>query len=77
MRFFEAVRKQNNDAQKMKYSAHVRDGSEHKLVPGYWYVEVYAHLQKKHILPSALDVFSIDAPNVDIIAQSNLWQAVA
>ena len=44
----------------MKYLAHVRDGSEHKLVPGYWCVEVYAHLKKKRILPLAMDVFSID-----------------
>ena len=51
-------------AKKMKYLAHVRDGSEHKLVPGYWCVEVYAHLKKKHILPLALDVFSIDDPAV-------------
>ncbi len=51
-------------AKKMKYLAHVRDGSEHKLVAGYWCVEVYAHLKKKHILPLALDVFSIADPTV-------------
>jgi len=51
-------------AKKMKYLANVRDGSEHKLVPGYWCVEVYAHLKKKRILPLALDVFSIDDPAV-------------
>jgi hypothetical protein len=51
-------------AKKMKYLAYVRDGSEHKLVPGYWCVEVYAHLKKKRILPLAMDVFSIDDPNV-------------
>ena len=51
-------------AKKMKYIAHVRDGSEHKLVPGYWCVEVYAHLKKKRILPLALDIFSIDDPAV-------------
>ena len=51
-------------AKKMKYLSTVRDGSEHKLVPGYWCVEVYAHLKKKHILPLALDVFSIDDPAV-------------
>lgn len=51
-------------AKKMKYLAHVRDGSEHKLVPGYCCVEVYAHLKNKHILPMALDVFSIDDPAV-------------
>jgi len=51
-------------AKKMKYLAYVRDGSEHKLVPGYWCVEVYAHLKKKRILPLAMDVFSINDPNV-------------
>lgn len=51
-------------AKKMKYLAYVRDGSENKLVPGYWCVEVYAHLKKKRILPLAMDVFSIDDPNV-------------
>lgn len=51
-------------AKKMKYLAHVRDGSEHKLVPGYWCVEIYAHLKKKCILPLALDVFSIEDPSV-------------
>jgi len=51
-------------ARKMKYLAHVRDGSEHKLVPGYWCVEVYAHLKSKRILPLALDVFSVEDPSV-------------
>jgi len=51
-------------AKKMKYLAYVRDGSEHKLVPGYWCVEVYAHLKNKRVLPLALDVFSIDDPTV-------------
>ena len=51
-------------AKKMKYLAYVRDGSEHKLVPGYWCVEVYAHLKNKRILPLALDVFSIKDPSV-------------
>ncbi len=51
-------------AKKMKYLGYVRDGSEHKLVPGYWCVEVYAHLKKKRVLPLALDVFSIDDPAV-------------
>ena len=51
-------------AKKMKYLAYVRDGSEHKLVPGYWCVEVYAHLKNKRVLPLALDVFSIDDPAV-------------
>jgi len=51
-------------ARKMKYVALVRDGSEHKLVNGYWCVEVYAHLNKKRILPLALDVFSVQDPAV-------------
>lgn len=51
-------------AKKMKYLAYVRDGSEHKLVPGYWCVEVYAHLKKRRILSLALDAFSIDDPSV-------------
>jgi hypothetical protein len=51
-------------ARKMKYLAHVRDGSEHKLVPGYWCIEVYAHLKGKRILPLALDAYSIDDPAV-------------
>ena len=51
-------------ARKMKYLAQVRDGSENKLVPGYWCVEVYAHLKGKRVLPLALDVYSIDDPAV-------------
>jgi hypothetical protein len=51
-------------ARKMKYLALVRDGSEHKLVPGYWCIEVYAHLKAKRILPLALDLYSIDDPAV-------------
>ena len=51
-------------ARRMKYLAHVRDGSEHKLVTGYWCIEVYVHLKAKRILPLALDVYSIDDPTV-------------
>lgn len=51
-------------ARKMQYLALVRDGSEHKLVPGYWCVEVYAHLNKKRIVPLAMDVFSIEDPKI-------------
>ena len=51
-------------ARRMKYLALVRDASEKKLVPGYWCVEVYAHLNKKRILPLSLDVFSIEDPAV-------------
>jgi|GEM_PF-1604760 hypothetical protein len=57
-------------ARKMKYLALVRDGSEHKLVTGYWCVEVYAWLAKKRIIPLALDVFSIEDP---LIGSQN-WQ---
>lgn len=51
-------------ARKMKYLAYVRDGSEHEIVPGYWCVEVYAHIKGKRVLPLALDAFSIDDPAV-------------
>ena len=51
-------------AKRMKYLAHVRDDSEHKLVPGYWCLEVYAHLKGKRILPLALEAYSIDDPAV-------------
>ena len=51
-------------ARRMKYLAYVRDGSEHKLVPGYWCVEVYAHLKGKRLLPLALEAYSIDDPAV-------------
>lgn len=51
-------------ARKMEYLALVRDGSEDKLVPGYWCVEVYAYFKGKKLLPLALDVFSVDDPTV-------------
>jgi hypothetical protein len=51
-------------ARKMKYLNLVYDGSEHKLVNGYWCVEIYAHLKKKRVLPLALEVFSTDDPCV-------------
>lgn len=51
-------------AKKMKYLALVRDGSEGKLVTGYWCIEVYAHLKSKRVLPLALDVYSIEDPSV-------------
>jgi len=56
-------------ARRMKYLALVRDASEKKLVPGYWCVEVYAHLNKKRILPLSLDVFSIEDP---VVGSQNL-----
>jgi Transposase DDE domain len=51
-------------AKKMKYLALVRDGSEDKLVKGYWCVEVYAGLKRKRVLPLALDVYSVEDPAV-------------
>ena len=51
-------------ARKMKYLALVRDGSEDKLVKGYWCIEVYASLRHKRVLPLALDVYSIEDPAV-------------
>jgi hypothetical protein len=48
----------------MKYLAMVRDGSEDKLVTGYWCVEVYAHIKGKKVMPLAMDVFSIEDPAV-------------
>jgi hypothetical protein len=51
-------------ARKMKYLATVYDGSEDKLVNGYWCLEVYAQLSKKRIIPLALDAFSTDDPAV-------------
>jgi len=56
-------------AKRMKYLALVRDASENKLVPGYWCVEVYAHLKAKRILPLAMDVFSIEDP---VVGSQNL-----
>jgi hypothetical protein len=46
----------------MKYLKLVYDGSESKLVPGYWCVEVYAHLNNKRILPLIMYTFGIDEP---------------
>jgi hypothetical protein len=51
-------------ARRMKYLAMVRDGSEDKLVAGYWCVEVYAYLKGKRVIPLAMDVFSIEDPAV-------------
>jgi hypothetical protein len=48
----------------MEYLANVYDGSEHKLVSGYWCLEVYAHLKHKRVLPLAMDVYSIEDPVV-------------
>jgi hypothetical protein len=51
-------------ARKMKYLNLVRDGSENKLVKGYWCTEIYACAKGKRVIPLALDVFSIDDPLV-------------
>lgn len=51
-------------ARRMKYLARVRDGSEDKLVNGYWCIEAYAHLKRKRVLPLALDAYSIEDPAV-------------
>jgi hypothetical protein len=51
-------------AERMEYLANVYDGSEHKLVPGYWCLEVYAHLKHKRVLPLAMDVYSVEDPVV-------------
>jgi len=51
-------------ARRMKYLARVRDGSEDKLVNGYWCIEAYAHLKHKRVLPLALDAYSIEDPAV-------------
>ena len=51
-------------ARKMPYLSLVYDGSEDRLVNGYWCLEVYAQLPRKRILPLALDLFSIDDPAV-------------
>lgn len=48
----------------MKYLAMVRDGSEDKLVAGYWCVEAYVYLKGKRVIPLAMDVFSIEDPLV-------------
>ncbi len=42
-------------AKRMEYLDLVRDGSEDKLVQGYWCIEVYAYLKGKRVLPLALE----------------------
>ena len=51
-------------AKKMKYLRLVRDGSEGKLVNGYWCTEVYAYAGGKKVIPLCLDAYSIDDPSV-------------
>jgi len=51
-------------AKKMKYLSLVRDGSEGKLVNGYWCTEVYAYVRGKKVIPLCLDAYSVDDPSV-------------
>ena len=51
-------------ARRMPYQALVRDGSEGKLVTGYWCIEAYAYLPDKRVLPLAMEVYGIDDPAV-------------
>jgi hypothetical protein len=53
-------------ARKLKYLALVRDGSDedHRLVSGYWCIEVYAHWGKGRITPLLLHPYSIQDPAV-------------
>jgi hypothetical protein len=49
-------------AKKMDYLAMVRDGSDGKLVNGYWLVEMYASVNHKNPLPILLEPFSHRQP---------------
>jgi hypothetical protein len=51
-------------ARKLKYLALVRDGSDpdHRLVNGYWCVEIYAYWGKGRITPMLLHPYSIEDP---------------
>jgi len=51
-------------ARRMRYLNLVRDGSEKKLVMGYWCIEVYAYLKGKRLLPLAMEAYGIDDPAV-------------
>lgn len=51
-------------ARKMQYLDLVRDGSENKLVEGYWCIEAYAYLKDKRILPLAMEAYGIPDPAV-------------
>lgn len=51
-------------ARKLKYIAHVRDGSDDgRLVNGYWCLEIYAYLGKRRLAPMLLHPFSSDDPD--------------
>jgi len=49
-------------AKKMEYLAVVRDGSDGKLINGYWLVEMYASVNHKNPLPILLEPFSHNHP---------------
>ena len=49
-------------AKKMDYLATIRDGSNGKLVNGYWLVELYASLSRKNPVPVLLEPFSHEEP---------------
>lgn len=51
-------------ARRMQYQALVHDGSEGKLVRGYWCIEVYAYLPDKRVMPLAMEAYGIDDPAV-------------
>jgi len=53
-------------ARKLKYLALVRDGSDpdHRLVNGYWCIEIYAHWGKGRITPLLLHPYSIEDPAI-------------
>jgi hypothetical protein len=52
-------------ARKLKYLALVRDGSDpdHRLVNGYWCVEIYSYWGKGRITPMLLHPYSIEDPD--------------
>jgi len=51
-------------ARHMQYLDLVRDGSEKQLVKGYWCIETYAYLNKKRVMPLAMEVYGIPDPAV-------------
>jgi hypothetical protein len=51
-------------ARKLKYLSLVRDGSEGKLVSGYWCLEIYARFSKQCLTPLSLRPYSCEDPAV-------------
>jgi len=51
-------------ARKLKYLSLVRDGSEGKLVSGYWCLEIYGRLSKHCVAPLLLRPYSCEDPSV-------------